>query len=80
MAAGLYSMRSAILRIETFLKPLGDEQLARRVEDRAADRLAVAFLSFFDAHDMNSPGDVLNSVHQFNIVRRGNNVLRFNDS
>jgi hypothetical protein len=35
MAAGLYSMRSAILRIETFWKPFGHEQLARGVENRA---------------------------------------------
>ena len=52
MAAGLYSMRSAILRIETLLEPFGHEQLAGGVENRAADGLAVAFLSFFDAHDV----------------------------
>ncbi len=50
MAAGLYSMRSAILRIETFSIALADEQLARRVEDAAPDGLAVPFLSFFDTH------------------------------
>ncbi len=51
MAAGLYSMRSAILRIETFLIALPDEQFACRVENRAAHRLAVPFLTFFDAHE-----------------------------
>ena len=50
MAAGLYSMRSAILPDRDVLEAFGDEQLARRVENGAADGLAVAFLSFFDAH------------------------------
>ena len=50
MAAGLYSIRSAILRIETLLIALSHEQVARGVENGAPDRLAVAFLSFLDAH------------------------------
>jgi hypothetical protein len=32
------------------LESFGDEELARRVEDRSPDRLAVAFVSLFDAH------------------------------
>jgi hypothetical protein len=32
------------------LEPLGDEQLARGVENSPSHRLAVAFLSFLDTH------------------------------
>ena len=48
MAAGLYSMRSAILRIETS-DTRGYEEVARRVEYGSADRFAVAFLTFLDS-------------------------------
>ena len=55
MAAGLYSIRSAIFRIETLLVALADEEVAGRVEDGPADGLAVAFVTFLDAHRLSDP-------------------------
>ena len=51
MAAGLYSMRSAILRIETFWKPSATKSSRAASRMARRDRLAVAFLSFFDTHE-----------------------------
>ena len=54
MAAGLYSMRSAILRIETLRVALGHEQVAGGGEDGFADGVAFSVLSFSDAHRLQS--------------------------
>src|SRR5262245_41855335 len=51
--------------------PLGDEQGARRIEDRPCDRLALPLLTFFDSQK--SPRKrVLNSVQHINTVIRPN--------
>ena len=64
-------MRSAIFRIETLLVALGDEQVARRVENGLVDSVAVAFLAFFQAHlyRLRTPIVDVNSVQCLNGVK-----------
>ena len=52
----------------------GHEQLAGRIEDGAADGLAISLLTFFNTHDADLK---LNSVQSINIVRRKNVVQGF---
>ena len=55
---------------------LGDEQVARRIQNCPRHRLALPFLPFLDAQ-WRPLGEtvMLNSVHQYNTVRRTNDVL-----
>ena len=61
-------MRSAILRMRHVLEALGDEQIAGRVENGAPDGFPVAFVAFFDTHQVGK--DALNSVRKSSSVRR----------